>query len=107
MPPGILLSNHWLGQDTRRHYLLDTVTQTARTVINIQQYPFTSDKAHIALISDVDLTHNTIITESHDNQNHEYVVAMVKKTPNTWWQAAGLFIVRQMAIRGRIKVIER
>jgi len=104
MSLGILLSDSWLGADTRRHYLLDRV---ARTVIEIQRYPYNDKKAHIALVSDLDISERTITIDSHDNQNHEYVVALVRKTPTTWWQAAALFLARQMAIRGRIRIIER
>jgi len=104
MSPGISLTNSWLGENTRRHYLFDTVKTTT---LRIQRYPFNQDVAHIALISDVDLSGRTLRINSHDNQNHEYVVALIRKTPTTWWQAAGLFLARQMGIRDRIRTIER
>ena len=107
MSPGILLSSSWLGDDTRRHYLRDTLSQLGNTIINIQYHPFAVDKAHVALVSDVDIDGLTINTNSHDEQDHEYVVALIRKTPTTWWEAAELFLARELAVRGRIKIIER
>lgn len=107
MSIGISLSNRWLGEDTRRHYLLGSFGVLGSTIINIQSHPFTRDKAHIALITDVELDGLTLDVDSFDQEDHNYVVALIRKTPTNWWQAAALFIARELASRGRIRLIER